>query len=286
MIYQAWVNVPEDPKPHLDGQTVVITGANSGIGLEAAVKVVQLGASKVIIAVRSAKKGDEAKEIIERRAKKTGVVEVMLLDMGNYDSVKSFAGSVAKLERLDAVMLNAGIHPAKFSTSQYGWNETFQVNTFSTVLLALLLLPVLQKTAGKTGIAHLEFTGSGTYKFAKIDEAQREQTNILESYNNEQEFQSQRHYAFSKMVLYCATKTIVSKLGENSKVIVTNVCPGMVATDLARDFTTNIGIRVALQIMKFLVMRNSEQGARTLVRGIMLGKEAHGRFWQHDMVQP
>lgn len=83
---------PEDVKADFTGRNVIVTGSNCGIGFEAAVKFVQLGAEKVILAVRSSPKGEVARKLIEERAGRDGVVEVWLLDMMDYGSLRYVRG--------------------------------------------------------------------------------------------------------------------------------------------------------------------------------------------------
>ena len=71
------------------GKTVVVTGANSGLGLAAATKLADAGA-KVVLAVRDVSKGAAAKEQI-LGATQRGIVEVSELDLGDLASVKAFA---------------------------------------------------------------------------------------------------------------------------------------------------------------------------------------------------
>ena len=82
-------------------------------GKEAARHFVRLGAEKVIIACRSAQKGEAAKKDIETSTKRTGVVEVWSLDLQDYDSIKSFAAKAQGLQRIDSLVENAGIRNAK-----------------------------------------------------------------------------------------------------------------------------------------------------------------------------
>ena len=91
-----------------------MTGANSGLGKEAARHFVCLRASKVILGCRTLSKGEEAKRDIESTTRRTGVVEVWPLDLADYASVKSFASRAEGLERLDIVLENAGINTQKF----------------------------------------------------------------------------------------------------------------------------------------------------------------------------
>jgi retinol dehydrogenase-12 len=91
-----------------------VTGANVGLGKEAARHFVRLRASKVILACRSVAKGEEAKRDIESTTRRTGVLEVWPLDLADYASVKSFATRAEGLERLDVVLENAGVNTKTF----------------------------------------------------------------------------------------------------------------------------------------------------------------------------
>lgn len=93
----------------LASQTVLITGANSGLGLETARHIVKLGASKVVLGVRSIARGEAAKNDIESTTGRTGVVEVWQVDLERFDSVEAFTARAARLERLDVAIMNAGL---------------------------------------------------------------------------------------------------------------------------------------------------------------------------------
>ena len=90
-------------------QTVLITGANSGLGLETARHIVKLGASKVILGVRSVARGEAAKNDIESTTGRTGIIEVWQVDLERFDSVEAFTARAARLERLDVAIMNAGL---------------------------------------------------------------------------------------------------------------------------------------------------------------------------------
>jgi len=93
------------PTADFSGQTIIITGSNTGLGLEAARHIVRLGAAKVILAVRTISKGEAAaKDIIESTKVKENVIEVWQVDLSSYESVKAFGARVQTLERLDGVV--------------------------------------------------------------------------------------------------------------------------------------------------------------------------------------
>ena len=79
------------PTTDFSGKTIILTGANVGLGREASKHFIRLNASKVILAVRSIKKAEAAKAEIEAQTKRTGIVEVYRLDYPSYASVKAFS---------------------------------------------------------------------------------------------------------------------------------------------------------------------------------------------------
>lgn len=132
------------------GQTIIVTGSNTGLGLEAARHFVRLDAEVVILAVRSLEKGEAAKASIEASTKRKNVVHVWQLEMDKYDSIKSFASRCHSLERLDAVVENAGVLRNTYEASE-GTEISIKINVIGTFLLALNLFPVLRKSYEKTG---------------------------------------------------------------------------------------------------------------------------------------
>jgi retinol dehydrogenase-12 len=118
LLYSQWMVTPPMPTETYKGQTVIVTGANVGLGFEAARHIVNLGASKVILAVRSIEKGEVAKKDIESTSGKKGVVEVWQLDLSSYESVEAFAAKASTLERLDVLLENAGISTETFTLAE------------------------------------------------------------------------------------------------------------------------------------------------------------------------
>ncbi|PHH88226.1 hypothetical protein CDD83_7802 [Cordyceps sp. RAO-2017] len=130
----------------LEGQTAIVTGSNCGVGLETSRQLLDLGLSRLILAVRNEDKGRAAAEELAAGRDpplREGAVEVWKLDLDSYDSVVAFADRARALGRLDVAVLNAGLCPAKrLVNERTGHDEIIQVNYLSTALLAVLLLPV------------------------------------------------------------------------------------------------------------------------------------------------
>lgn len=136
------------PQNDFSGQIIIVTGANVGLGREAARHFVRLNAKKVILACRDTTKGEDARADITRSTGRDDVVEVWPLDLSSFDSVREFCRRAADLERVDVVVENAGVAVVSPSADLVeGYERTITVNVISTFLMALLLLPKLRRTA-------------------------------------------------------------------------------------------------------------------------------------------
>jgi NAD(P)-dependent dehydrogenase (short-subunit alcohol dehydrogenase family) len=144
------------------GGTYIVTGANTGLGFEAAKHLVALGAAKVIMGVRNISAGEKAKAEIEAALGRTNIAEVWELNLASYDSVKAFAKrAVAELDRIDALIENAAVAASERIIAE-GHLISVTVNVLSTLLLGLLLLPKMSETSKQFGIlSHLVVVTSG-----------------------------------------------------------------------------------------------------------------------------
>lgn len=279
-----WVP-PKDTRPDMTGRIVIVTGANAGVGFEAAVKFVQLGAAKVILAVRTLSKGeDAARRIIDRTGRK-GVVEVWELDMMDYSSIQAFAKRAeTKLERVDIAVLNAGVAKNDFGMSKYGWEETMQVNVISTAYLALLMIPKLKASKTSTYTPVLEIIGSGNQY---IVSSLKSESSPLVSYNDKATYSAPMQYSVSKLfVMYIEhhLKQLMDSPSGTPDSHVTVVCPGATKSDLARDAAKFWYFRIFLALFSLLVQKSTEEGAREYISGVDLGEKGHGQFWTEDRI--
>lgn len=116
----------------LSNHVMIVTGANSGLGLESVRHLVRLGVGKVIMAVRTVSKGETARQqVLEsvsngKTKEKVSNIEVWHLDMESFPSIKAFADRAAQLPRLDGVLANAGVMTSKFSLST-GYEKSLTV---------------------------------------------------------------------------------------------------------------------------------------------------------------
>lgn len=280
-----WITPPQPTNVDYSGRTVIVTGATSGIGEEAAYKFAALGASRVIMTARDMKKGESSKAALGKRLKSEGQLEVWELDMMSYESVYAFIERAKKLEYIDIVVLNAGAWRTTFSKSAHGWEEDLQVNTLSTTLLMLQLLRKLRESRNVTGrISILEIVNSGLHESAVVPPEVRAESNVLKYYNQKEQFRDGKQYKFSKVFLMYATVSLADRISSGD-VIITSVCPGWVYTQLGRDYYFP-GIYYLVYFFILLFMRTASQGADMVLSGTTQGEKVHGRFWRHDAIQP
>ncbi len=129
---------PWSAVPRQDGRRFVVTGANSGVGLETARVLAEQGAH-VVLACRSAAKAEAAAAEI-RAGGVSGTVEVGSLDVSDLTSVRAFADAVGEV---DVLVNNAGILGVPFSRSADGIELQFATNHLGHFALSNLLLPRL-----------------------------------------------------------------------------------------------------------------------------------------------
>ena len=267
------------PSANYAGQTIVITGSNTGLGLEAARHYARLGASKLILAVRSVDKGEAAKKDIGTTAAKGVSIEVWEVDMASYASVKAFAARVeAELDRVDIFHANAGLVRPEFAIVED--NETnITVNFISTFLLVALVLPKLKATAAQFQTRpSLVITSSGAHRHTTFP--QKNEADILAALNDKN-YANGKHWAeqypISKLLGIFAVRSIVKEHPADTYPVTINLpSPGLCHSGLSREAK---GMqKVAFTVMKGLLARSTETGSRTLVDGGVEGAKSHGHY--------
>ncbi|KAH8728018.1 putative short chain dehydrogenase/ reductase [Phaeosphaeriaceae sp. PMI808] len=284
------------PSPaSFEGQTVLVTGATTGIGMASAIHFARLGA-KVIITSRTQSKGQVAKNQIEQDAGIVGErrVHVMELDMSRYSSCVSFVDRLKQNEMcnagLDVAILNAGLIHVEHVLSPEGWEQTIQVNTLSTVLLGLLLLHWMkEKHRVDSKKPHLVFVTSRDHMDPEItswiDFADHE--GILRHFSDNRNWLSGKldpNYAESKLMLTYAVEHICERARApdgSVDVIVNSVCPGLVCSELGRSISsTSIFMRLSVPIYLGVLGKSADYGARFYITAARTMEYEHGKYIQ------
>jgi retinol dehydrogenase 12 len=193
--YNQLFTKPPYPTQSFASQTIIVTGSNVGLGLEAARHFYRLGCAKLILAVRTVSKGETAKEDIVQSVKHRSdadVIDIWPLDLTSTESTLAFAERVKKeLPRVDVLLENAGINNPIWAVSD-GFEDTIQVNVINTFLLALSLLPKLRETKEQfaDSLPHLVIVGSEGYMLTKFPEINA--PDIYERLNDGKDFVGQK----------------------------------------------------------------------------------------------
>ena len=206
--------------PDQTGKTVFITGANTGLGFEAA-SVLAGQNARVIIGCRSKDKAQQARETILKRHPEADVA-IVALDLSDLASVKTAADTVAKEARLDVLINNAGIMIPPYELTRDGFESQFGVNHLGPFALTGLLLDKLRSTPG----ARIVSTSSIAHKRGKIH---------FDDINAEHGYNTIARYAQSKIAnLYFAyeLQRRLTTAGDDTLSVAAH--PGIADTELTR----------------------------------------------------
>ncbi|XP_041041158.1 retinol dehydrogenase 12-like isoform X1 [Carcharodon carcharias] len=231
----------------LDGKTVLITGANTGIGKETARDLARRGAL-VIMSCRDVEKGEAAaKEIIEETGNSQLVVKK--LDLADTKSIREFAQQVnEEYQQLNILINNAGVMMCPYYKTVGGFELQFGVNHLGHFLLTYLLIDLIKKSAPSRIIN----VSSKAHKMGSIQ---------FDDLNSEKSYNSVKAYAQSKLANIMFTMELARKL-EGTDVLVFTLHPGVVRTQLARYL--NPAVRFGLAMLRPFT-KSPTSGAETTV---------------------
>lgn len=270
----------------LSGKTAIVTGSNTGLGFECSRQLLDLGLSKLILAVRSEVKGEEAKKALltGRSSDKLPTIEVWKLDLSSYDSIIAFAERAKKLERLDITIHNAGLLKKTFEkNNSTGHEETIQVNYLALVLLTLLLLPIIKEKNSPEQPGRLVLVSSDTAAWTPFKEKNSDP--LLLAMDKPESFNSQDRYATSKLLCQLFL-TELSKRVPPSVAIINAPNPGLCKSSLVREYNNPID-KTFISIFHFTLGRRGSVGARAFIdAAVGQGAESHGQYLEDGKIQP
>jgi len=234
----------------VNGKTVVITGANTGIGKETAVGLAEMGAT-VVLACRNRAKAEAAADEVKTRSGHPDV-QLVDLDLADLDSVAQCAKEILdRCERVDVLINNAGLQLKQRTTTKQSFETTFGVNHLGHFLLTDLLLDRL-RTSAPARIVNLSSVGHN-FAFGGLpwDDLQHETTR----------YTANGAYCESKLANILFTRELARRLPPEE--VTANAChPGAVRSEFGSS--EDMG-RFYGAFMKFagLFEISSKSGART-----------------------
>jgi NAD(P)-dependent dehydrogenase (short-subunit alcohol dehydrogenase family) len=236
----------------MGGKIVLITGGNTGIGKEAAVGLASLGA-RVLITSRSEERGRAARdEIVERSG--NAEVDVMPLDLASFRSIRSFVNDVlARHDRLDVLVNNAGLILRRRTETEDGFEATFGINHLGHFLLTDLLLDRLKASAPARVVVVASMAHKGARRGLDFDDlqAERHRYRWMDAYNK------------SKLANIYFARELARRL-DGTGVTVNVLHPGFVRSEFGRggDLGALYGFGIRLGAPLAI---SSERGARTTI---------------------
>lgn len=230
----------------MHGKTVLITGANQGIGKASAEALGKMGA-KLILVCRNAEKAKAAIADIEKAGAKD--VELVLGNVGSQADIRRVAAEiVAKHDRLDVLLNNAGVLVTERRETVDGIEETFAVNHLGYFLLTTLLLDLLKKS----GPSRVVSVSSEAHRGAKVN---------WDDIQLKKGWSSFKAYGQSKLCNILFTRELAKRL-EGSGVTANCLHPGVIASGFGH---TDGGLMSVLVSIASPFFTTPEKGARTQV---------------------
>ncbi|MBR6475132.1 MAG: SDR family oxidoreductase [Lachnospiraceae bacterium] len=230
---------------NLDGKIAIVTGANSGMGMATVEALSDKGAT-VIMLCRSEERGKEA--IFKLTEKKERNLDLILCDLGDYESIRNFAKAVKeKYDHIDILVNNAGFISLDRQETKEGLERQFGINHIGHFLLTKELLELMGKGSRIVNVA------SGAHKTGKIH---------FDDINLTKGFNVIKAYSQSKLANVLFTRELARRVADRG--ITVNCChPGAVATNIGIDRDTGFGKTITGLLKPFF--QTPMEGARTAI---------------------
>ena len=239
--------------PPLTDRTVVVTGANSGLGLEGSKAFARRGAT-VVMACRSVERGESAAEEI-RGAVPNATLDVRECDLADLSNVASFAdGLRADYDAVDILCNNAGVMAIPRSETADGFETQFGVNHLGHFALTGHLLDLLEAADGESRVVT---QSSGAHEMGEID---------FDDLQRERSYGKWSAYGQSKLANLLFAYELQRRLGNHGWDDVRSIAchPGYADTDLQFRGPREMGSTLrtaAMGVANAVFAQSAEQGA-------------------------
>ena len=201
----------------MQGKTVLITGADGGIGRETTRALARKGATIIMACIDL----DDAKPVCKDIKEESGNPNIVLMqvDLASLNSIREFNKQFSKrYQQLNVLINNAGVYFTKRGETQEMFEKTMGINYLGPFLLTNLLLPILKKTPE----SRIVNVSSNAYFQGKID---------LNNLHLKKRYQGFKAYSASKLAIVLFTLELAERL-KDTGVTVNALHPGHVATDI------------------------------------------------------
>lgn len=228
------------------GRVAVVTGATSGIGLEAALGLAKQGVARVVLCGRSADKLATTRAALVARGA-PDVFETAVADLSRVSAARGLAADLAaRLPRLDILLNNAGCFPGPRVITADGFEEAWATNVLAYEAMTTALLPSLRAARGR--IVYVASTKAGNLDLDDLTFARRK-WNGIRAYEQSKQANRMLAWAWDRRLA-------------GSGVTINVAHPGGVNTGIAGRQTGLFGV---LARLAFRTQRSPAKGADTSI---------------------
>ncbi|KAF2670974.1 hypothetical protein BT63DRAFT_453347 [Microthyrium microscopicum] len=263
---------------------VLVTGADSDLGLEAAVKYAKAHCTLLILGVRTVENGERAKKKILKRSKRLcdKFITIVVMDLSTSSAVErtftEIRGALSQYElTLDiALLCDSPVEPILKPT--YDWETPLQLHTLRTAYLAWLLLPLIN-TGKPSEPGHLTFVNSTSRgavprKWFQDNFLRKKAANS--SYPLPKSYQSVKMLGLAIMQGFARIVDVTTFNHRSYQVVVNACCPYLCKSNLGRNFPLHVP--GTINPLQYILARSAKEGARTLVSATALDHDGHRGF--------
>ncbi|OAX35509.1 short-chain dehydrogenase [Rhizopogon vinicolor AM-OR11-026] len=268
---EQWSTVPPVEVVDLSAETVLVVGANVGIGFEASKHFARMQPARLIMACRSESKGKAAVAEIEQETGYNGC-ELRIIDLADFASVVAFADKFEKeIGGLHILVMNAGVLQPAFQLTTDGWESMLQVNYLATSLLSLLLIPQLVAAGRKSSRpSRMVIVSSDVHYLVNPTEEVKASAKPLETLSSKEWSilrGMQIRYFESNLFKVFFVRALTDRLQSITPLSAVAVSPGYCYSQFRRSFheRTFSLINIIVTIQERLLASTTEQGSRQLV---------------------
>ncbi|KAH6874148.1 hypothetical protein B0T10DRAFT_499208 [Thelonectria olida] len=281
---------PETNISSLQGKVVLVTGGNSGLGKQSILELAKHNPQEIWLGARSRTKAEEAISDIRSQVPNAPPIRPLQMDLASFESVHGAAKTFSQQSnRLDILLLNAGIMSVPEGKTKDGYEVQFGTNHMGHALLCKLLLPTLLKTAEQPGSdVRVVVLSSSAHEYAPKEDGIRFSTLKTTA----KEISTITRYGQSKLANILFAQELARRYPQ---IKAPSIMPGLVTTNLANTMSDNsLILRIVWEITAAVIGVDVQTGvlnqlwastAANVKSGeyyTPIGKTGQGKRWTNN----